>query len=148
MRIDELVVRGADNLSAPAAGALLRPLQGQNICRKPASGPRLLTPYIIPMRPPSEDTDTVRQKNRLRVRVTPLQPHYIRRPDTSSVSGIAVNSVRGRDTMGKRRNSQTYALYDGRKKVYIGETNDPERRLDEHLDDGNGLHAWRSRHVN
>ena len=38
--------------------------------------------------------------------------------------------------MGKKRDTQTYALYNGRNKVYIGETNDPERRLDEHLEEG------------
>ena len=34
--------------------------------------------------------------------------------------------------MGRKRNTQTYALYDGRKKVYIGTTNDLERREEEH----------------
>ncbi len=38
--------------------------------------------------------------------------------------------------MGKERDTVTYALYDGRKKERIGETNDPERRAAEHTRDG------------
>ncbi len=38
--------------------------------------------------------------------------------------------------MGKKRDTQTYALYDGPKKVYIGTTNDLERRAEQHRDSG------------
>ena len=38
--------------------------------------------------------------------------------------------------MGKKRDTQTYALYDGPKKVYIGTTNDLERRAEQHRDGG------------
>ena len=37
--------------------------------------------------------------------------------------------------MGKRK-SLTYALYDGRKKVYVGEAANPERRADQHRNEG------------
>ena len=38
--------------------------------------------------------------------------------------------------MGKQRNTQTYSLFDGNKKVYIGTTNDLERREQEHNNEG------------
>lgn len=38
--------------------------------------------------------------------------------------------------MTKKRDTVTYSLYDGRKKVYIGTTNDPERRVTEHQAEG------------
>ena len=38
--------------------------------------------------------------------------------------------------MGKKRDTQTYALYDGPKKVYIGTTDDLQRRGEEHRDSG------------
>ena len=38
--------------------------------------------------------------------------------------------------MAKSRSTQTYALYDGPKKVYIGTTKDVERRSEEHHDSG------------
>lgn len=38
--------------------------------------------------------------------------------------------------MGNSRDTVTYSLYDGRKMVYIGTTNDPERRLREHEAEG------------
>ena len=34
--------------------------------------------------------------------------------------------------MSKPRNTRTYALYDGREKVYIGETNNLDRRTRQH----------------
>lgn len=34
--------------------------------------------------------------------------------------------------MTKKRDTVTYALYDGNKKVYIGTTNDPEERAQQH----------------
>ncbi len=37
--------------------------------------------------------------------------------------------------MGKRK-SQTYALYNGRKKVYIGEAAKTEQRAEQHKEDG------------
>lgn len=37
--------------------------------------------------------------------------------------------------MGKGK-SQTYALFDGKKKVYIGEASDPARRAEQHRDEG------------
>ena len=37
--------------------------------------------------------------------------------------------------MGKQK-SKTYALFEGRKKVYIGESANPERRAEEHRDEG------------
>lgn len=38
--------------------------------------------------------------------------------------------------MSKPRITKTYALYDGRKKVYIGESNNLDRRAKEHETDG------------
>ena len=38
--------------------------------------------------------------------------------------------------MAKKRSTQTYRLKDGRKTVYIGSTNDLERREEEHRDEG------------
>ena len=38
--------------------------------------------------------------------------------------------------MGKKQDTQTYALYDGRKKVYIGTSDDLERRAEEHRQEG------------
>ena len=38
--------------------------------------------------------------------------------------------------MAKARDTVTYALYDGRKKVYIGTTNDPEARTEQHRKEG------------
>ena len=38
--------------------------------------------------------------------------------------------------MAKPRNTRTYALFQGRKKVYIGESNDLERRAREHEQEG------------
>ncbi len=35
-----------------------------------------------------------------------------------------------------KRKSQTYALYDGRKKVYIGEAANPQQRAEQHREDG------------
>ncbi len=35
-----------------------------------------------------------------------------------------------------RRKSQTYALYKGREKVYIGEAGNPEQRAEQHRDEG------------
>lgn len=35
-----------------------------------------------------------------------------------------------------RRDTVTYALYNGRKKVYIGSTSDPKRRVQQHLEEG------------
>lgn len=35
-----------------------------------------------------------------------------------------------------KRNYTRYELWDGQKKVYIGITNDPDRRIDEHDGDG------------
>ena len=35
-----------------------------------------------------------------------------------------------------RRKSQTYALYKGREKVYIGEAGNSERRAEQHRDEG------------
>ena len=37
--------------------------------------------------------------------------------------------------MANKRNTQTYALYQGNEKVYIGTTDDLERRKQEHRDD-------------
>ena len=37
--------------------------------------------------------------------------------------------------MGKQK-SQTYALYKGREKVYIGEAGSPEKRAEQHRDEG------------
>jgi predicted GIY-YIG superfamily endonuclease len=37
--------------------------------------------------------------------------------------------------MGKRK-SQTYALYNGREKVHIGEAANPEQRAEQHREDG------------
>ena len=37
--------------------------------------------------------------------------------------------------MGKQK-SRTYSLYKGRQKVYIGESADPERRAEQHRDEG------------
>ena len=37
--------------------------------------------------------------------------------------------------MAKRRDTVSYALYDGHKKVYIGTTNDPVRRAEEHAEE-------------
>lgn len=37
--------------------------------------------------------------------------------------------------MGKKRNTVVYELYDKGKKVYIGITDDPERRREEHKKD-------------
>ena len=37
--------------------------------------------------------------------------------------------------MGKQK-SQTYALYNGRKKVYIGEAANPEQRAEQHREEG------------
>ena len=34
--------------------------------------------------------------------------------------------------MAKKRDTVTYALYEGNKKVYIGTTNDPDRRAEQH----------------
>ena len=38
--------------------------------------------------------------------------------------------------MSKPRKTRTYALYDGREKVYIGESNDLNRRANQHAADG------------
>lgn len=38
--------------------------------------------------------------------------------------------------MAKKRDSVTYRLKKGRATVYIGTTNDPERRADEHREEG------------
>ncbi len=38
--------------------------------------------------------------------------------------------------MPKKRDSVTYALYEGRKKVYIGTTDNPKRRVREHEMEG------------
>lgn len=38
--------------------------------------------------------------------------------------------------MGKKQDTKTYALFDRNKKVYIGTTNDMERRADQHRDNG------------
>ncbi|MCY4325315.1 MAG: GIY-YIG nuclease family protein [Betaproteobacteria bacterium] len=38
--------------------------------------------------------------------------------------------------MSKKRNSHTYALFQGRRKIYIGYTSDLDRRVVEHKSDG------------
>ncbi len=38
-----------------------------------------------------------------------------------------------------KRDTVTYALFDGRRKVYIGSTNDPDRRIKEHAAEGKRL---------
>ena len=38
--------------------------------------------------------------------------------------------------MANKRNTQTYALYQGNEKVYIGTTDDLERREQQHREDG------------
>ena len=38
--------------------------------------------------------------------------------------------------MANKRDTQTYALFSGNKKVYIGTTNNPDRRAEEHQDAG------------
>ena len=38
--------------------------------------------------------------------------------------------------MAKKRSTQTYRLKDGKKTVYIGTTNDSERREEEHKEEG------------
>ena len=38
--------------------------------------------------------------------------------------------------MAKKRGTQTYRLNEGKKTVYIGTTNDLERREDEHMEEG------------
>ncbi len=38
--------------------------------------------------------------------------------------------------MTKKQDTQTYALYNGAKKIYIGTTNDLERRAEQHRADG------------
>ena len=38
--------------------------------------------------------------------------------------------------MGKDRDTVTYSLYEGRKKVYIGVTDNPDRRVREHEAEG------------
>ena len=38
--------------------------------------------------------------------------------------------------MAKKRDTQTYALYEGNEKVYIGTTDDLKRREQQHRDDG------------
>ena len=44
--------------------------------------------------------------------------------------------VRKEDVMGKKRDTVTYDLKDGGKIVYRGTTDDPERRSEEHKEDG------------
>lgn len=48
----------------------------------------------------------------------------------------ATLGVRKEDVMGKKRDTVTYDLKDGIKIVYRGTTDDPERRSEEHKEDG------------
>ncbi len=43
--------------------------------------------------------------------------------------------TKGIARMGQQK-SKTYALYQGRKKIYIGESENPERRAEQHRDEG------------
>jgi len=45
--------------------------------------------------------------------------------------------------MGKKRDTVVYELYDNRKKVYIGITDDPIRREQEHKDEGKNFKSMK-----
>jgi len=45
--------------------------------------------------------------------------------------------------MGKKRDMVVYELYDNRKKVYIGITDDPTRREQEHKDEGKNFKSMK-----
>ena len=46
--------------------------------------------------------------------------------------------------MARQRRTQTYALYDGNKKVYIGTTDNLERREQEHRDAGKRFYSYQA----